>query len=102
MAKSFKHGLPPRTCEEPFAPWFMGEPDPEMNVKGRPSMFYREKPSEPECNGWWAGDKLVHEYATPEEVAEILKVARRRLEDRIRKDPEALGRALNAVFMMHY
>ncbi len=56
-------------------------------IDGIPSEFYREKPSD-NGNGWWAGDRLVYEYATKAEVAEIKKIARRRLEDKLRKDPE--------------
>jgi hypothetical protein len=82
-----------------FSGWTLATADEteDLFIEGRPSLFFREKPSE-NGNGWWAGNKIVHQYATVSEVAEILKAARRRLEDRIRKDPDALQRALSAVF----
>ena len=103
MSKVFKHEIVKFHTGSPYAPWnqSMGQEDPSIYIEGKPSMFYREKPSE-NGNGWWAGNKLVHQYATQKEVAEVLATARRRLEDRIRKDPEALGKALDAVFFMYF
>lgn len=67
--------------------WMPSEYAKDKLIEGIPTRYYREKPSS-NGNGWWAGDKLVHEYATKSEVREIRKIARRRFEDRIRKDPE--------------
>jgi len=82
-----------------FGGWTLAtrEETDELYIEGRPSAFFREKPSE-NGNGWWAGDKLVHEFETEQEAAEAFKLARRRLEDRVRKDPKALKKALTAVF----
>lgn len=77
--------------------WIPSPPPDGVFITGKPSLLWRKKPSD-NGNGWFAGDKLVHEFATQEEIDDVLKKERRRLEDRIRKDPAALLRAIDAVY----
>lgn len=59
--------------------------------------LWREKPSK-NGNGWWAGDSLVHCWADSEEAVAAFGAARRRIEDRLRKELDFLLAALRQRF----
>jgi len=76
---------------EPFLTdgWTFGPPPDGLFIEGSPSILWREQPSD-NGGGWWAGDKLVYQYCYQPLVADVIKSARRRLEDDLRKSPRLI------------